>query len=357
MDAGRLTAWLDGQVASHAFSGVALAWRDGAPTFRYAGGIADRGHGIPIASDTRFAVASVTKLPVAIAALRLVDRDLVGLDQPVIDILPPAHRTAAMRREHTLHHLLSHTSGLPNYHDDAAQTWASFTSCWDRIPTYHVRRPADMLPLFATLPADFAPGERYAYSDANFILVGLVIEAITGRPFSEVVAEEVFVPAGMTATAFEDLDRAPARLATGYLTADGPYEDWRSNVFSVPAGGMPDGGLITTAEDLAHLMDALLDGRLLAERTLAAMTSAQGPPADSSDRYGYGCELVVEDGVVTVLGHSGTDPGVTAELNHYCASGTTVVVVCNQDRGAWSATKRILEELGLEDPRAASSAP
>jgi CubicO group peptidase (beta-lactamase class C family) len=353
MDADRLTAWLDQQVASHAFSGVALVWREGAPTFAYAGGIADRGHGIPIAPDTRFAVASVTKLPVAVAALRLVDRDLVGLDQPVIDILPPAHRTAALRREHTLHHLLSHTSGLPNYHDDAAQTWASFTSCWDRIPTYLVRRPADMLPLFATLTADFAPGERYAYSDANFILVGLVIEAITGRPFSEVVAEEVFVPAGMTATAFEDLDRAPLRLATGYLTDDGPYETRRSNVFSVPAGGMPDGGMITTAEDLARLMDALLGGRLLAARTLAAMASPQGPP-DAGERYGYGCELVVEDGVVTALSHSGTDPGVTAELNHYGASGTTVVVLCNQDRGAWSATTRILEELGLEDPRAAS---
>jgi CubicO group peptidase (beta-lactamase class C family) len=354
MDADRLTAWLDRQVAGHAFSGVALVWREGAPTFAYARGTADRAHGTPITPDTRFAVASVTKLPVAVAALRLVERDLVGLDQPVIDVLPPAHRTAAMGREHTLHHLLSHTSGLPNYHDDAAQTWASFTSCWDRIPTYHIRRPADILPLFATLPADFAPGERFAYSDANFILVGLVIEAITGHPFSEVVADEVFVPAGLTATAFEDLDRAPARLATGYLTDDGPSEGWRSNVFSVPAGGMPDGGLITAAEDLARLMDALLEGRLLAEGTLAAMTSPQGPPADAGVRYGYGCELVVEDGVVTVLGHSGTDPGVTAELNHYRASGTTVVVLCNQDRGAWSATKQILEELGLGDPRAAS---
>lgn len=348
MDEASLRAWFDQRVASHEFSGVALAWRDGAPIFSYAGGIADRAHGVPVTGETRFAVASVTKMPVAIAALRLVEEDLLRVDRPLVDILPPEHRTAAMTREHTLHHLLSHTSGLPNYHDDTAAGWSA---CWDRIPTYHARRPADLLPLFADLPAVHPPGERYAYSDANFVLVGLVVEAVTGRPFSAVVADEVFVRAALADTAFEALDEDPARLATGYVVDDGPPERWRSNMYSVTAGGMPDGGLITSATDLARLVDALLNGRLLSPAVLEMMTSPQTPPSSDVAHYGYGCELVVEDGAVTILGHGGNDPGVTAEVVHHRAAETTIVTACNQDRGAWAAAKQIAASLGLSDPR------
>jgi CubicO group peptidase (beta-lactamase class C family) len=349
--AASLREWFDGRVASHDFSGVALVWRDRGPLFSYAGGLADRGHGVPIDASSRFGVASVTKMPVAIAALRLVDRGVVRLDQPLSEVLPHEHRPAALTEGHTLHHLLSHTSGLANYHDDEDKTWASFTSAWDRIATYHVRRPADMLPLFAPLPAVFAPGERYQYADANFILVGLVLEALTGRSWAEVVVEEVFGPAGMTDTGIDALDDDPPRLATGYLTSDGPYETWRSNIFSVTATGMPDGGMITTAADLARLVDALLDGSLLSAGTLAAMIRSQGPLSTDVEQYGYGCELAIVDGDVRVLGHGGADPGVSTLVSHYRPAQTTVVVLCNQDRGSWAATKHIAAAFDLDEPR------
>src|SRR5580765_4711599 len=149
LDTEALRGWLDERTARHEFSGVALVWREGEPTFIYSDGLAHRGHGVPITAQTRFAVASVTKLVTATAALRLVERGLVRLDQPLVGVLPPEHQPTALTREHTLHHLLSHTSGLANYHDDEAKDWGSFTSNWDRIPTYRLRRPADMLPLFA----------------------------------------------------------------------------------------------------------------------------------------------------------------------------------------------------------------
>jgi CubicO group peptidase (beta-lactamase class C family) len=126
MEPDGLRSWFDHRVEVHEFSGVALVWTDGAPLFEYAGGIAYRGHQVPITSDTRFGVASVTKMVTATTALRLVERRELRLDQPLIEVLPAEHRTKAMAPEHTLHHLLSHTSGLPNYHDDAAQTWDSF---------------------------------------------------------------------------------------------------------------------------------------------------------------------------------------------------------------------------------------
>jgi CubicO group peptidase (beta-lactamase class C family) len=351
MSADDLRPWFHERVASHEFSGVALAWRDGAPLLQYAGGIAYRGHGVPITNETRFGVASVTKMVTATTALRLVDRGELRLDQPLIEILPPEHRTRAMTAEHTLHHLLSHTSGLPNYHDDAAQTWDSFVGALDRIPGSKARRPADMLPLFADLPAERTPGEKYLYSDANFILAGLVIEAATGKSFYEVANEEVLRPAGMTDTAFEELDQDPPRYATGYLHADGPPDTWRSNVFSLTGRGMPDGGMITTATDLARLVDALRGGKLLSPPLLAAMMSPQTPPSTDLEHYGYGLELVVENGAVTILGHGGADPGVSTLVSHHVVAGTTIVVLCNQDRGSWAAVARITKELGLTDPR------
>ncbi len=351
MNEAALRDWLDGRTASHEFSGSALAWREGGPLFAYRGGLAHRGHRVQITERTRFAVASVTKLVTGTAALRLVDQGRVRLDQALVEVLPQEHRPASLTPELTLHHLLSHTSGLANYHDDEAKTWDSFISCWDRIPMYHLRRPADMLPLFADLPAVTAPGTKYQYADANFILAGLVVEAVAGRSFAEAVAQEVLAPAGMTDTAIDSLDQEPRDLATGYLVTDGPPETWRANTFSVPAVGMPDGGLITTPEDLARFIDALIGAKLLSPAMTSAMMTPHGPPSDDLEQYGYGCELVVEDGQVTIIGHGGLDPGVSAMVAHYRAAGITTVVLCNNDRGSWPVTKRLAEELGLSEPR------
>lgn len=352
MNEDDLRAWFDEQTARHAFSGHAVAWAGGTPVFSFAGGIASRAHAVPVTERTRFAIASVTKMITSIALLRLVERGLVGLRQPLVEILPPEHRPAALTAEHTLHHLLSHTSGLANYHDDDDETGASFIACWDRVPTYHVRRPADMLPLFAGLPALAPPGFEVRYNDAAFVLAGLVAEAVTGRPYPEIVAEEVLGPAGMVDSAIESLDDDPERLATGYVMDEGPPERWRSNIFSVTANGMPDGGMISTAPDLARLIGALLDGRLLSRRLVEAMTGPQGPPSDAVEQWGYGCELAMRDGSVAVLGHSGSDPGVSARVSHHVAAGMTIVVLCNQSRGSWAATLPIARALGLTDPRA-----
>ncbi|MGX7828426.1 serine hydrolase domain-containing protein [Actinokineospora sp. 24-640] len=349
---GELRQWLDGRVGRHEFSGVVLVWRDGAPVFSYAGGTAHRGHGVPVREDTRFAVASVTKMVTAAAALKLVERGALGLRQPLVEILPEEHRPAALTDRHTLHHLLSHTSGLTNYFDDEDETHDSFIACWDRVPTYHIRRAADMLPLFADLPAQSEPGERYQYSDVNFLLAGLVIEAVTGKPYAEVVAAEVLSPAGMSDSAFDALDEDPVRLATGYLHSDAPYETWRSNIFSVTATGMPDGGMITTAPDLARLVDAILGDTLVGADLRGQMTRPQGPPSDDDEQYGYGMLLNLDDGEVAVLGHGGGDPGVSAVVAHHRAAATTVVVISNHDRGAWAAYLGTTQEFGLRDPRA-----
>ena len=351
MDVAGLTGWLAERVSVGQFSGVAMLWQDAAPVFSYAGGVAERRHATPIRFDTRFAVGSVTKVVVAATCLRLVDRGLVGLHQPLTDVLPSGQQPDALTPAHQLHHLLSHSSGLANYHDTLSTSWDSFLSAWDRLPTYHARGPADLLPLFAHLPATGPPGVEFAYADANYLLAGLVIEAVTGRPWTEVAVEEVLVPGGMIDSGFPYLDHDPPRLATGYLVTEQPQETWLSNMYSVPAGGMPDGGLVTTATDLARLFDALEGGGLLSPAAHAAMTSPQDPARDVLERYGYGCVVTVQDGRVTIIGHDGMDPGVSASVSRYRAAAMTIVVVSNQDRGCWPVVARLAAEAGLDDPR------
>ena len=352
MDTTALRGWLDGRVAEHKFSGAAVLRRAGESLFSYAGGVAHRGLGVPVTGSTRFAVASVTKMVTATTVLRLVERGAVRLYQPLLDVLPAAHRTSALTREHTLHHLLSHTSGLPNYHDDEAQSWDSFTSCWDRVPCQRARGPADLLPLFQDLPAAAAPGECYAYADANYILAGLVIEAVTGKPYADAATEEVLEPAGMGDSGFDQRDADPPGLATGYLHEEGvPFAAWRANVFSVPAGGMPDGGLVTTIADLARLVDALVAGRLVSPATFAAMTTARCGRTEGADRYGYGLQLGYAGDGMVVLGHNGLDPGASAVVAHHPAEATTIVVLSNHDRGSWPVYVRLAAEVGLTDPR------
>jgi CubicO group peptidase (beta-lactamase class C family) len=147
------------------------------------------------------------------------------------------------------------------------------------------------------------------------------------------------------------LDTEPARMATPYMVTDEPPETWISNIYSVPAGGMPDGGMITTAGDLARFIDSLQTGFIITPETFSLMLTPHGLEEDSPEGYGYGMELVVEDDVVTIYGHAGGDPGVSGMVSHYVGDDTTIVVLLNHDRGSWAVTQEIARVLGLDDPR------
>jgi CubicO group peptidase (beta-lactamase class C family) len=345
-----LSAWLDERATQGLFSGVVLVRSGDETLFEHSAGLAHRGHRVLVKPNTRFQVASVTKMITAATALRLVERGALSLHKPLTGFLPPEFRPISLDDRHTLHHLLSHTSGLANYHDDDDDTWASFTSAWDRVPVYHARGPRDLLPLFGELPSTDDPG-GFEYGDANFVLIGILIEWITGKSFAAVATEEVLIPAAMTGSAFNQLDVEPEDMATAYLATDEPPTAWRSNIYSVPAGGMPDGGMTTTAHDLDRFLTALRSGTVVNPETFSLVLTPHGFDEDSPEAYGYGMELVVVDGRVTIYGHSGADPGVSAMVSHYVEGETTVIVLCNQDRGSWAVAQRLAKELGVDDPR------
>jgi D-alanyl-D-alanine carboxypeptidase len=348
LDGDGLRTWIDDRAARHEFSGVALVRVNGDTLFEHASGLAHRGHRVPIIVNTRFQVASITKMITAATALRMVEEGALSLDRPLTGYLPPQYRPVSLDDRHTLHHLLSHTSGLPNYHDDEDETWASFIGALEKIPSSRARGPLDVLPLFADLPSVDDFGD-YRYCDANYVLAGVLIEWVSGRPFGDVAQEKVLDPAGMTHSGFFELDREPEGYATGYLVSDEPAEAWRSNTYGLTAGGMPDGGMTTTAGDLDRFMEGLREGKVLSKETVNSMLTPHG--ADEEEAYGYGMELVLDNDSVIIYGHSGLDPGVTAVVSHYVSDGITVTVLCNQDQGSWPVAQRIAADLGLHDPR------
>jgi CubicO group peptidase (beta-lactamase class C family) len=353
MDPSAVAAWLDDRAARHEFSGVVTAWAGGSSVFRHAAGLAHRGLGVPMRVDHRFRVASITKMITATAVMRLIERGEVGLDTRVTEVLDPDSRPTAVTPAMTVHHLLSHTSGLANYHDEDDETFEAYKACWEIVPPHRAREPGDLLPLFADKAPRFAPGEGFSYGDVNYILLGMILAAVTGSSFRQVATEEVLVPAGMDSSDFDDLDTDPHDLAVGYQVSDQPAALWRTSAYANAVGGMPDGGLITTATDLCIFIDAFRGGQLVSTETRTQMLSSYGRINDDLEHYGYGMEMWIDDcDDVTIFGHAGGDPGVSGLVSHYVDHDTTIVVLCNHDRGSWAVSRYIAEALGIDEPRA-----
>lgn len=352
LDVEGLIAWLDDRADRHEFSGVATAWMAGGPVFFHAAGVAHRGLGVPMRDDNRFRVASITKMITATAVMRLVERGELGLGTPVVDVLDSDARPASVTSAMTVHHLLSHTSGLANYHDEDDETFVAYMASWDVVPPHRAREPEDLLPLFAHKRAHFAPGSSFSYGDVNYIMLGMILGAVTSSTFRLVATEEVLIPAGMSSSGFDDLDADPPDLAVGYQSSGAPAALWPTNAYANPVGGMPDGGLIATATDLCRFIDAFQSGRLVTEETKATMLTSHGRINDDLEHYGYGMEMWIDErGEVRIFGHAGGDPGVSGIVSHFVDGETTIVVLCNYDRGSWTVSRRLAEVLGVDEPR------
>jgi CubicO group peptidase (beta-lactamase class C family) len=326
MSSADVDAVLRTWVEERDLSGGVLMTRAGEVVFEGSYGYADRATRAPVTPDTRFGLASVTKMFTAVAIVDLVSSGAVRFETPVVDVLPPERRPSTLLREVSVHHLLTHTSGIADYceeDEDSPAYLEDYGSLWERRPSYSIETPADLLPLFADLPPYRPPGREWQYNNAAYILLGLVIEELTGRPYAEVVQEHVFDRAGMTASGFLRLDEAHPDVAVGYLPRQTADDPWRSNIYSVPVIGTADGGAFSTTHDLDRFMRALADGTLLGDRTEEVLS----PQVDAGDgfHHGYG-PLFYPDGR---YGHGGGDPGVSAIVNRWPDDDVTIVALCN----------------------------
>ncbi len=318
-------------VGEHDVSGAVLVTRAGDTLFEGAYGLADRSTGTPVTTATRFGLASVTKMFTAVTVVDLVAAGALTFDTPVVSVLPPERRPSTLLDSVTIHHLLSHTSGIADYceeDEDSPAYLEDYGSLWERRPSYSIERPADFLPLFGDLPPYREPGVVHQYSNAGYIVLGLVVEELTGLPFPDAVQRAVFDRAGMTASGFFRLDEVVPDLAVGYLPRSGPDAPGRSNIYRIPVIGGADGGAQSTVHDLDRFLRLYDDGSLLGPHHDLVLT----PHADAFDGFfaGYGVHLY-PDGR---FGHGGGDPGVSAIINRWPDEDVNIVVLCNVEDAA-----------------------
>lgn len=330
-----VSALVDELAGADRFSGAVLLAKDGEVLLSKAVGLADRSFDVPNRVDTKFNLGSMNKMFTAVAVLQLVQEGLLELDAHLADVLPDYPNRAVAERI-TIHQLLTHTSGLGDFFDAMSER------DWTRL-----REPADHLPLFADEPLLFEPGERFSYSNAGFLVLGLVIEAVTGESYYDYVREHVYAPAGMTSTDCWAIDEVVPNLAIGYTRSgpdghgrDGPL---RSNVFLHRARGGPAGGGFSTVEDLLRFARALQAHVLLDEATTELLLEGK-IGVDPDARYAYGFLDRALNGHRTV-GHNGGAPGINGELVIFPDDGWVVAVLVNCDGAATALAERVCEEI------------
>ncbi|NJM92889.1 MAG: beta-lactamase family protein [Rhodospirillaceae bacterium] len=312
------------------FSGVvSIAPLEGGPALELAFGLANRGHRVPNNIGTRFAMASGCKIFTAMAVGSLIQDGKLTLDTRLADCVRsrPLHFGSAV----TIGQLLNHTSGIPDYCNE--ELGDDYAALWRERPCYRMTSVRDFLPLFENAPMKAQPGQGFLYCNAGFVLLGLVIEELTGRDFREIVAERIFGPCGMTHSGYFAMDALPDNTALGYLSED--ETDRRTNIYSVPLIGGGDGGAFTTAEDMRLFWTALLAGRLLERDLLDRFLAPSVRMGERGDfwHYGRGVYLRQERGswIVSV---EGCDPGASMESQVSPRVGVILTVLSNTTDGA-----------------------
>ncbi|MBN2382331.1 serine hydrolase [bacterium] len=307
INAGALEEAITAQHSRSPFSGVIFVREQGDILFAQGYGMANRAEQSPNTVHTRLGMASGAKTFTSVAVCQLVESGRITFDTRLKDCLDIP--LPQFDPDVTLHHLLTHSAGIPDYFDEA--TMDDYEALWHERPMYAFRMPRDFLPLFANGPMKFKPGEQWAYNNAGFIVLGLVIEHLTKMSFSDYVEQHIFQVCGMTSSGYFPMDRLPGGTAQGYI----PVEDgqWRTNTYSIPIVGGPDGGAYTTVHDLAKLWDALMGHRLLSQSTVTRMLTPywRTNPDDDENYYGYGLWIAQDKGQPQVYYMLGEDPGVS----------------------------------------------
>jgi D-alanyl-D-alanine carboxypeptidase len=259
---------------------VALASGPAGSHWAGAAGLADVATGEPLTPGHRFRIQSVMKIFVATVVLQLVDEEVLALDG---DADPVAGGV-------TVRQLLSHTSGLPNYHDDIVELFEPYrTDPAHRWPL----GPRELLAVALDKPRLFPPGEGWAYSGSNFLAAGLLVEEVTGATLREELRRRIFEPLGLSATDLPAETSATDGLARGYFPPDNPLipgTDWVDATELDLPFNWAGGGVVSTGRDLARFLQALLGGELLPPHLLAEMLRTVPSDWEESDAYGLGIE-------------------------------------------------------------------
>jgi len=301
--AAAITKLGDDVSAANRFSGAVLVAVDGNPLIEKAWGLADRERKVENTAETSFDVASLGKLFTQIAVLHLAEAGKLSLDERFGKYLPD-YPNRDVAGKVTLRQLLLHTSGMGDFVDAVR----------DEAKAKSLRTLKDFVPLFANEPLAFEPGSQMRYSNAGYVVLGRVIEAITGEDYYRYIETHILAPAGMKHSGFFDRSHLPPTVARSY--------DKGVDVTGQHAvRGSPAGGLQASVGDLLRLVQAIDAGKLLSKESIQILRDFIPHPPDAPPPS--------DPGRLTAYGIVGGAPGVSAQLSVDPSGRYVRIVLCN----------------------------
>jgi D-alanyl-D-alanine carboxypeptidase len=298
--------------------------KDGVPILEKAYGLANRSFDIPSRVDTKFNIASMNKMFTAVAIMQLVQQGNLDLHGTVGDYIPD-YPNDEVKNNVSIYQLLTHTAGMGNI----------FGPLYNQTPVNRFQTVDDYLPLFIDDPLRFAPGSKYEYSNAGYILLGYLIEKVAGEDYYTYVRENIFIPAGMKDTDCYDVQYPIPNLAIGYSRSKSKSKDYEYKTieYMKMTKGGPAGGGYSTVGDLTKFGTALFGNRLLNKKYTSLTTTGKVPVDDiwQGGKYCFGFLEQVINGH-RIVGHSGNFAGIRSTLKIYPDEGLTIAILSNFDR-------------------------
>ncbi|HTV08526.1 MAG TPA: serine hydrolase domain-containing protein [Candidatus Aquilonibacter sp.] len=333
--AAALRERLADETASDRFSGAVLVADQGKPILARAYGLADREHNVPNTLESRFALASMNKMFTAVALMQQVQAGKVALDDPLEKYLPD-YPNKELAAKVTIAELLTNTGGTGDI--------------WGPEFEQHRRQlhtTQDYIHLFGNRAPRFQPGTRWEYSNYGFILLGAVIEKVSGQSYSEYVHQHIFRRAGMNATSLGMDDTPTPNLSTGYTKMGSAR--WTAVTDTSTNGGSPAGGGYSTVGDLLRFANALRLDKLLDAQYMKLMTTGRVRNPFGFDAYGFGVQTINGN---QCFGHNGSSRGVNGDFEMCLNSRYAVIVLANMDPpAAEQISEFIIARLATASPQ------
>lgn len=326
LDPAALEKKIDELLTAHAtvngFSGTVLLARDGKPIFAKGFGYANVEWQIPNTTTTKFRVGSVTKQFTSMLIMLLREQGRIALDDSVCAYVTPCPEAW---KPVTIHHLLTHTSGIPTY--TGIRAWREV----NMVP----KTTDQIVAFFRDLPLEWTPGEKYAYNNSGYFLLGLVIEKITGKKYEQALQEMILTPLGMKDTGYDWTSTIIPRRASGYTGRGAQLKNAPPLDMQQPYSA---GALYSTVEDLLRWDQALYTGTLLPEAARQVMWTP------FKDNYAYGWNIgppaAGAFGGHRRIAHGGGINGFSAMFVRLPDPKMTVIVLANNDSASASAVGR-----------------
>jgi len=327
-----LKSEIERRAAADRFSGTLMVTRNGKAILLGAYGLADRDKKIKNDLGTQFRIGSMNKMFTAVATMQLVQNGKLKLDSTVGEYLPD-YPNKDLACKVTIHHLLTHTGGTGDF----------FGPKFDEH-RLELKTLQDYVKLYGQRGLEFEPGSKWSYSNYGFLLLGMIVQKVSGEDYYEYMRENVYKPAGMTATDSLPEDQSVAKRSVGYRK-DRASDSWKPNTDTLPYRGTSAGGGYSTVEDLQRFAEALNEHQLLDAKHTEMLTAGKAETG-GGDKYAYGF-MDRTSGGVRSYGHGGGAPGMNGELAIYPQSGYVVAVLANLDP---PAAQRIASFIGNRLP-------